>query len=369
MAAAPPPGLLRDGRRGTVAASCKARLTAGRHSATLPLVTLERDEAPALESQRAEIEAAFRECWVSPPGSEPKLLTERDYAEALRFIAQPGKTWLAGVAIQAVRDGAQPGDPIPHDRFLSPTPTPEVIIIGRGPGQRVAVLFSQEDAPRVQFGHRFELHIPGGNRAAVIRLIEQVQAGGLRQAMPTHRSSMGAAITWTPWGTPSSEPELEHQLGRITAAFTEGWRPAGSTGPRVLTEHYYAEARKILDRGGWTGLDQTTIQAVRGGAQPGDALPPLPPRPFIDHVTNADVILHGSGAGQRVAVLFCHEHFPDARFGHRFRLEPFGNGHEDILLMEEIDTGALHRMMDSQPSADSAGIIWTTWGSPAPRPG
>jgi hypothetical protein len=34
------------------------------------------------------------------------LLTERDYAEALRFIAQPGKTWLAGVAINAVRDGA-----------------------------------------------------------------------------------------------------------------------------------------------------------------------------------------------------------------------------------------------------------------------
>jgi hypothetical protein len=69
-----------------------------------------------------------------------------------------------------------------------------------------------------------------------------------------------------------------------------------------------------------------------------------------------------------VAVLFCHEHFPDVRFGHRFRLEPFGNGREDIWLMEEIDTGALHRMMDSQPSADSTDIIWTAWGSPAPRP-
>jgi hypothetical protein len=33
--------------------------------------------------------------------------------------------------------------------------------------------------------------------------------------------------------------------------------------PRVLTEQGYARARKILDHGGWTGLDETTIQAVR----------------------------------------------------------------------------------------------------------
>lgn len=334
----------------------------GRGSATLPPVTLEADEDPELEPQRAEIEAAFRERWVSPLGSGPQLLTERDYAEALRFIAQPGKTWLAGVAINAVRDGAQPGDPIPHDRFLGPTPTPEVIIIGRGAGQRVAVLFSQEDFPKVQFGHRFELDTPGGNREAAIRLIEQVEAGALRQAMDTHPGSDGAGITWTPWGTPSSEPELEHQRDRITTAFTEGWQPAGGTEPRVLTEQEYAQARKVLDHGGWTGLDEKTIQAVRNGAQPGAALPPLQPRPFIDHVMDVEVTLHGGSAGQRVAVLFCHEHFPEIRFGHRFRLEPFGSGHEDIWLMEEIDTGALHRMMDSQPSADSAGIIWTTWG-------
>jgi hypothetical protein len=34
--------------------------------------------------------------------------------------------------------------------------------------------------------------------------------------------------------------------------------------------------------------------------------------------------------------------------------------------MEEIDTGALHRMMRNEPAADDAGIIWTTWGNPGP---
>jgi hypothetical protein len=32
--------------------------------------------------------------------------------------------------------------------------------------------------------------------------------------------------------------------------------------------------------------------------------------------------------------------------------------------MEEIDTGALRRMMRNQSAADDAGIIWTTWGNP-----
>jgi hypothetical protein len=322
------------------------------------------DPGSELQPQRVEIQAAFREQWVPLPGSEPKLLTESEYAEALRFIAQPGKTWATPVAIAAVRDGARPGDVLRHDRFLGPTPNPEVVIIGRGAGQRVAVLFSQQDFPKVQFGHRFELHNPGGSREAVTRLMEQIQAGALHRAMESHPRSDGAGITWTPWGTPSSEPELEHQRTRISAAFTEGWKPARGSGPRVLTEQEYEQARTIIDRGGWTGLDMTTIQEVRNGAQPGDALPPLQPRPFIDHVTDTEVALHGTGVSRRVAVLFCHEHFPGTRFGHRFRLEPFGNGHEDIWLMEQIDTGALHRMIDSQRSADSAGIIWTNWGSP-----
>src|SRR5207244_1235259 len=111
----------------------------------------------------------------------------------------------------------------------------------------------------------------------------------------------------------------------------------------VLTDRAYAEARKVLDHGGWTGLDRRTIQAVREGARPGD---PLPPIPFIDNIVNAEVIITGTGAGRRVTVLFSHRHFPGARFGHRFPLDQYAEGYEQIWFMEEIETGALHRMMD-----------------------
>jgi hypothetical protein len=113
-----------------------------------------------------------------------------------------------------------------RDRQPAPRATPNAIpgqtTTHRSPGRREAALFSQEDFPKVQFGHRFELHIPGGNREASIRLIEQIRGGALRQAMYTHPGIDGAGITWTPWGTPSSEPELEHQRARITPPSLRG---------------------------------------------------------------------------------------------------------------------------------------------------
>jgi hypothetical protein len=46
------------------------------------------------------------------------------------------------------------------------------------------------------------------------------------------------------------------------------------------------------------------------------------------------VIITGRGPGRCVAaVLFSHEDFPRARFGHRFPLEPFAEGHEKTWLM------------------------------------
>jgi hypothetical protein len=165
---------------------------------------------------------------------------------------------------------------------------------------------------------------------------------------------------------PDGDPELERQRTEIEAAFGDGWRPIGADQPRVLTEHAYTEARNIIGQGGWTGLDQATIQAVRDGAQPGDPLPPLQPRPYIDNVTHAEVTIAGSGPGRRVAVLFSHRHFPGVHFGHRFPLDLHAEGREQIWLKEEIETGALHRMMGNRPFADDAGITWTTWGSPAP---
>jgi hypothetical protein len=165
---------------------------------------------------------------------------------------------------------------------------------------------------------------------------------------------------------PDGDPELEQQRAKIAAAFREGWRPAGAGQPRVLTERAYAEARNVLGHGGWTGLDRAAIQAVRDGAQPGDPLPPLQRDPFIEGVTDAEVIITGRGRGRRVAVLFSHRDFPGVRLGHRFPLDPDAGGHELIWLKEEIETGALHRMMDGQPAPDGAGITWTVWGSPDP---
>jgi len=164
---------------------------------------------------------------------------------------------------------------------------------------------------------------------------------------------------------PDDDPELERQHAQIESTFRDGWAPRDAGQPRALTEQAYAEARRILDHGGWTGLDRETIQAVRGGAQPGEPLPPLQPQPFIRGVSDTDVVIVGSGSGRRVAVLFSHAGFPGVRFGHRFPLESGGEDRGPIWLMEEIETGALHRMMEDRPAAGSDGIIWTPWGSPA----
>jgi hypothetical protein len=163
---------------------------------------------------------------------------------------------------------------------------------------------------------------------------------------------------------PDSDPDLERQRTAIETSFREGWRAMNTGQPRILTEREYMAVRRVLDLGAWAGRPSATVDAVRDGAQPGDPLPPAQPYPYIDRVTDTEVITTGTGPGRRVAVLFSHGHFPGIRFGHRFRLDPYAEGREQIWLKEEIETGALHRMMDQPPATDSAGIIWTTWGSP-----
>lgn len=161
--------------------------------------------------------------------------------------------------------------------------------------------------------------------------------------------------------------ELERQRAAIEAIFRAGWVPEGVGQPRTLTAAAHVEARSFIDSGGRTatGLDRASIQAVRAGAQPGDLLPPLRRMPFIRGVSDdAEVIIIGTGSRRCVAVLFSHESFPGIRFGHRFA--PPSDEHAPIWLMEEVETGALHRMMRDQPAADDAGIVWTTWGATAP---
>jgi len=142
-----------------------------------------------------------------------------------------------------------------------------------------------------------------------------------------------------------------------------GCRP-GPASRGVLTLDAYAEARQSIKRGGPTSLDPATIEAVRGGARPGDALPPLPPDDHISHITDPAVAFTGSGPERLVAVLFSHQHFPGIRFGYRF--PPMTTGRSAALaLITDIETGDLHRMMAVPPSPDKAGIVWTG-GLPAP---
>lgn len=161
-----------------------------------------------------------------------------------------------------------------------------------------------------------------------------------------------------------ADPGLEAQRAGIEARFRAGRVPPGAGEPRVLTESDCEEARRILRGGGLTYLDPDVIERVRAGGRPGDPLPPLVAGPLIDGVTDTEVIITGDAPGQRVAVLFSHESFPGIRFGHRFQhpAEELAE-YSTIWLQEEIQTGALHRMMRDAPAADAVGIIWTTWGS------
>ena len=164
---------------------------------------------------------------------------------------------------------------------------------------------------------------------------------------------------------PVSQAELERQRIVIEADFRGGWIYADAGQPRTLTAAAHAGESSVSasdDRAG-TGPDHADNQVVRDGTQPGD--PPRRRKPFIKGVSDdAEVIIAGTGSWRYVAVLFSHESFPGVRFGHRFT--PPSDKHAPVWLMEEIETGALHRMMRDQPAADDAGIVWTIWGATAP---
>jgi hypothetical protein len=165
---------------------------------------------------------------------------------------------------------------------------------------------------------------------------------------------------------PVSQAELERQRIVIEADFRGGWISTGVGQPRTLTAAAHAGEGSVSASDGRarTGLDHADNQVVRDGTQSGDPLP-RQRKPFIKGVSDdAEVVVTGTGSWRYVAVLFSHECFPGVRFGHRFAPPP--DKHAPVWLMEEIETGALHRMMRDQPAADDAGIVWTTWGATAP---
>jgi hypothetical protein len=323
----------------------------------------------------------------------PRVLTVSACDAAHRFIKRGGWTGVDQATLHAVHRGARPGDPLPPRQpgyYLDLVTDAEVIITGSGEDQRVVALFSHRHFPGIRFGHRFPPDPFGGRREAydalmedtetgewhptmefppidgrreAFALIEEVETGALHRMMRFPRYTDDAGITWTTWG--ARPPGLDGQHVLIESLLVEGGRPIGGAKPQALTERDYAEARKVLGRGGWTGLDPATVEAVRDGAQPGDL---LPQPPYIRHVTDAEVIITGTGQGRRVAVLFSYTSFPGIRFGHRFPLGLDEYGGDPVYLREEIETGALHRMMQAPPAPDDNGIIWTTWGSPAQQP-
>jgi hypothetical protein len=82
----------------------------------------------------------------------------------------------------------------------------EVIIVGDGARQCVAVLFSYQSFPGVRFGHRFT----PGDPHAPIWLKEAIETGMLRRLMRTRPASDDAGIVWTTWGhAATASPSME----------------------------------------------------------------------------------------------------------------------------------------------------------------
>jgi hypothetical protein len=94
---------------------------------------------------------------------------------------------------------------------------------------------------------------------------------------------------------PGCAGELEREFAEIAAVLRGRWVPPDVEGPRVLTVSAYDEARRFNHKGGWTGVDLATLQAVHRGARPGDPLPPRQPGYYLDLVTDPDVIITGTG--------------------------------------------------------------------------
>jgi len=94
---------------------------------------------------------------------------------------------------------------------------------------------------------------------------------------------------------PDGARDFDRQFAEIDAVLRGPWVPPDVGQPRALTLDAYAEARQSMNRGGLTSLDPAVVEAVRGGAQLGDPLPPLPPDYHISHVADPAVIITGSG--------------------------------------------------------------------------
>ena len=134
----------------------------------------------------------------------------------------------------------------------------------------------------------------------------------------------------------------------------------------TFDEEQLARIEHVRDHGGWLNRDEMEyLQRSRAGAQRDDPLPAAPAtrEPYVDGFRDDfDVWIVGSDENAHVVILFCHESWPEIRFGHRFPPPDEADGYEDVWLKEEVETGALARQMRQHPRPDDDGIIWTSWG-------
>lgn len=133
----------------------------------------------------------------------------------------------------------------------------------------------------------------------------------------------------------------------------------------IFSEEKLARLDQVREHGGWLNKDEVEyLQRLQAGGHRGHPLPAAPAsrEPFINGIgEDFEVRMARTAEHANVVVLFSHERWPGIRFGHRFPPPDQADGYEHIWLKEEIETGALARLMDRDPIPDSDGVIWTDW--------
>jgi hypothetical protein len=160
------------------------------------------------------------------------------------------------------------------------------------------------------------------------------------------------------------ESNLSAQRRRLEDVFVAGWvTPA--RGPVTFSEEQLARIEHVRDHGGWLNAQESEyLRRVQNGARRDDPLPAAPAtrRPRIDGLAeDFEVRIAATDDQANVVILFSHEQWPGIRFGHRFPTPAESDGYEAIWLMEEVETGGLHRLMGQHPIPDHDGVTWTDW--------
>jgi len=157
------------------------------------------------------------------------------------------------------------------------------------------------------------------------------------------------------------QSQLERQRAEIEATLRGGWLPMPSGKAEILDNRLYYLAQKVIRNESSAPLDPSIIQAVRNGAQPGDALPPTGRKPFIENVPEdfQVIVIEQEREQSYVAVLFSHVKWPGYRFGYKFS-EPGSTAdrYGPLFMLEHIETGAIDRLMEKSPRPGEKDTIW-----------